>query len=373
MKDKFITLKNEEKAVFALRSLYSANGYSQYKMSKFEEYDLYVRNKDFLISDSIITFTDTNGRLMALKPDVTLSIIKNSADNIGSVEKVYYNENVYRVSKGAQSFKEIMQVGLECIGNIDDYCLYEVLMLAAKSLKSISSDCVLDLSNLDIVSDAVDALGVPDACRQNILKCIGEKNLHEIAALCDRFGADEQAFARLKALLSMYGSANKVLPQLRILFGNNSPAVEQLSRVMEALDGAGLGDMVHIDFSVMHDMNYYNGIVFKGFLNGVPSGVLSGGQYDKLMKKMGRKSGAVGFAVYLDLLERMTRDDRSFDFDVLLLYDDGCDLSGLSVAVGQLGRDGKTVMVQRTIPKKLRFCEIYKFNGEGVERLENNA
>ena len=65
-------LKNDERAVFALRSLYRGFGYSKYKMSKFEEYDLYVRNKDFLISDSIITFTDTNGKLMALKPDVTL-------------------------------------------------------------------------------------------------------------------------------------------------------------------------------------------------------------------------------------------------------------------------------------------------------------
>ena len=74
-------LKYDEQAVFLLRSLYSKYGYKQYKMRKFEEYDLYVRNKDFLISDSVITFTDTNGKLMALKPDVTLSIIKNTADN----------------------------------------------------------------------------------------------------------------------------------------------------------------------------------------------------------------------------------------------------------------------------------------------------
>ena len=105
-------LKKEEEAVFALRSLYGKYGYSQYKMSKFEEYDLYVRNKDFLISDSIITFTDMNGKLMALKPDVTLSIIKNGTDNVGCVQKVYYNENVYRVPKGTNSFKEIMQVDL---------------------------------------------------------------------------------------------------------------------------------------------------------------------------------------------------------------------------------------------------------------------
>ena len=71
-------LKNDERILFRLRALYRAHGYMQYKMSKFEEYDLYVRNKSFLVSDHIITFTDTNGKLLALKPDVTLSIVKNS-------------------------------------------------------------------------------------------------------------------------------------------------------------------------------------------------------------------------------------------------------------------------------------------------------
>ena len=95
----------DNRAVARLGSLYSQYGYVPYQMSKFEEYDLYVRNKDFLISDSVITFTDTTGKLMALKPDVTLSIIKNSADVQSGVQKVYYRENVYRVSKGTKPLK----------------------------------------------------------------------------------------------------------------------------------------------------------------------------------------------------------------------------------------------------------------------------
>ena len=82
-------MKQEQQALLDLRKLYGKYGYTQYKMSKFEEYDLYVRNKSFLLSDSVITFTDTNGKLMALKPDVTLSIVKNSADIPGYVQKLY--------------------------------------------------------------------------------------------------------------------------------------------------------------------------------------------------------------------------------------------------------------------------------------------
>ena len=153
-------LKYDEQAVFLLRSLYSKYGYKQYKMRKFEEYDLYVRNKDFLISDSVITFTDTNGKLMALKPDVTLSIVKNTKDSDGSVQKVYYDENVYRVSKGTHSYKEIKQAGLECIGDVDTYCVCEVLSLAVKSLMTISESCVVDVSDLAILFALYDYIGL---------------------------------------------------------------------------------------------------------------------------------------------------------------------------------------------------------------------
>ena len=91
--DADLFLKNEERAVFRLRELYRRHGYLPYKMSKFEEYDLYVRNKSFLVSDHILTFTDVDGKLMALKPDVTLSILKNCQGGPG-LQKVYYHENV---------------------------------------------------------------------------------------------------------------------------------------------------------------------------------------------------------------------------------------------------------------------------------------
>jgi len=103
-------LKSEEKAVFSLRSLYSKYGYSLFKMSKFEEYDLYSRNKDFLQSDGIITFNDVDGKLLALKPDVTLSIINNSKDTVSGTKKYYYNENVYRISESSHSYSEIIHV-----------------------------------------------------------------------------------------------------------------------------------------------------------------------------------------------------------------------------------------------------------------------
>ena len=231
-------LKYEEKAVFGLRALYRKFGYTQYKMSKFEEYELYVRNKDFLVSDNVITFTDTNGRLMALKPDVTLSIIKNGSDAEGVVEKVYYNENVYRVSKGSHQFKEIMQVGLECIGAIDNYCISEVLQLAAESLLSVTDSCVLDVSHLGIVSACIDRLSPNEETRAAILKCVGEKNTHGILSLCKEASIDASLAEMLISLVSTYGTPAEVLPKLRELCADDTAAlacVEQLSTVIGAL------------------------------------------------------------------------------------------------------------------------------------------
>ena len=369
-------LKYEEKAIFGLRALYRKYGYTQYKMSKFEEYELYVRNKDFLVSDNVITFTDTNGRLMALKPDVTLSIIKNGSDDEGVVQKVYYNENVYRVSKGSHQFKEIMQVGLECVGAIDAYCISEVLMLAAESLLAVTEDCVLDVSHLGIVSACIDRLNPDEETRAAILKCVGEKNTHGILALCRDAQLDGEMTQRLVTLISTYGAPDNVLPRLRALCADDAAAlacVDALASVVGTLGHGPAADVVRIDFSVTSDMNYYNGIVFRGFVNGIPTGILSGGQYDKLMAKMGRKSGAIGFAVYLDLLERLENDEPKFDVDTVILYTPDDDMDALRGTVRMLTDAGQTVTAQKALPEKLRYKQLLRLCWKGVEIVETHA
>ena len=118
-------IRFDEKLALNLRSIYESYGYLPYNMSKFEEYDLYSKNKDFLGDGGILTFTDASGRLMALKPDVTLSIVKN-ADCKGT-ERIYYSESIFRTRKGTNEFAELKQTGLEYIGSIDKCATAEVL------------------------------------------------------------------------------------------------------------------------------------------------------------------------------------------------------------------------------------------------------
>ena len=367
-------LQGDERAALALRALYRDHGYTQYKMNKFEEYDLYVRNKDFLISDNVITFTDTSGKLLALKPDVTLSIVKNSGRG-GGVEKVYYQENVYRVSGRTHAFREIMQVGLECIGDIDAYCLFEVLTLAAKSLLAISGDAVLDVSHLGIVSAVLDGLGVGDAVRGELLQCIGEKNLHELTAIATANGVTPEGLAALTALVTSYGRPREVLMALLPLIKNTVPQemLTSFTALLTALEKSPAGDIVRLDFSVVGDIGYYNGIVFKGFVAGVPEGLLSGGEYNGLMRKMGKNENAIGFAVYLDALERLLDNGDDYDIDTVILYDSAADLTLLGEAVETLTKAGKTALARRSVPEKLRYQRLLKFDSKEGKLLEANA
>ena len=354
-------MRREEQAIFALRELYENCGYSPYKMSKFEEYDLYVRNKDFLISDGVITFTDTDGKLMALKPDVTLSIIKNSGHQPGCVRKVYYNENVYRVSEDAHCFKEILQTGLECMGDIDDATLYEVLRLAAASLAAVGDRAVLDIAHRGVVEELLAPLAPTEAVQTAIYRCLREKNPHELMAVCSENGIPADTTDKLQNLIAIYGKPADALPKLATLLGDTRP-LQQLKKLTDALKTTPYADMFRIDFSVVAGGKYYNGLVFKGFVAGVPDCVLSGGQYDLLMQNMGRRGGAVGFAVYLDRLG--DRESVPYDVDTLLLYDESADLTALTVAAETLRKEG-SVMLQQEIPEKLTYRQLCRFeNGE---------
>ena len=369
----FLTMTREEFVSFNLRKLYSSYGYSQYKMSKFEEYDLYVRNKNFLVSDSIITFTDHTGRLLALKPDVTLSIIKSGRDVPGKVSRIYYDENVYRTTPGSHDFREINQVGLECIGELDAYLLCEVLTLAVKSLHRAgrhiscfgSPDYLLEVSHLDVVAGMLDNLFVSEDIKAQLLTYIGEKNAHDIERVCRASGVEEGRIEALRTLVTTDGTPDEVLPVLFRLAEQNASLcapVDELARTLSALP-VSVKDKIRIDFSLLSDMSYYNGIVFRGYIKGIPDGVLSGGRYDRLMRKMNRTSDAIGFAVYLDRLAGYYTTAPGEYYETVLLYDDETDVRALNEQMeARVGANGQAVAV-RDVPSTWHVGQVIDMRG----------
>ncbi len=357
-------LRKEEKAIFALRELYGKYGYKPFKMSKFEEYEFYIQNKDFLVSDRIIAFNDTSGKLLALKPDVTLSIVKNGEDTQGFKQKVCYNENVYRVSENTHQFKEIMQTGVECIGDISIYDIYEMIVMAAESLSLISDDFVLEVSHLGLLSSLLDNICKNPNFKSEAIKYISDKNAHDLARICDENNVSENDKKTLQKFVSIYGERTTVLEEIETINEyTDNDNINILKTLSYMLDNLSCSGKIKFDFSAVSDMNYYNGIVFKGYINGLSQSVLSGGQYDNLLYKMGRKSGAIGFAIYLDLLEDLPGEKISFDVDVLLLCDDKTESTTLINAVNEIVNSGKTVSVQNIDTGKIRYKELKDIRG----------
>lgn len=306
-------LRKDEKAIYNLRELYERYGYRMFRANKFEEYELYARNKDFLGSEGILTFTDSKGNLMALKPDMTISIAKLAEDTPGVVQKYYYNDDVYRLTRGTASFSEIPQAGIECMGDIGSDDVSEVISLAVKSLALISEDIVLDISHMGIVKGLVDMLDLKRGGEKEMIGLIAGKNAAAVSELCELNGVSEEMTAKMVDLVGLYGPMDKIIGKLEGIASNETMelAVKELVMINDALKAEGLDGKAMFDFSVINDMGYYDGVIFQGFVKGIPESILSGGRYDSLMSKMGRRGGAIGFSVSLDSLDDIDRAGKA--------------------------------------------------------------
>ena len=299
-------LQPKERASFALRALYEAAGCRKYHMGRFEEYGLYQENRSFLSSEQVITFTDLDGRLLALKPDVTLSIAKTAQPAPSETLCYYYHENVYRPSAESHTFKEISQMGLEMLGAVGEAQVQQAVCLAARSLDALGAEWVLEVSHMGYLFGLFDALGVPDAARAKLLEKLREKNAHELRAAAGAAGLAEAAADILCSVLSLCGSYADTLAKAAALCRNDAmrAAVAELEALAVPLEKAG--GVIRLDMTLAGEMEYYNGLVFQGYLKALPRPLLKGGRYDLLMQKFTPGAGAIGFAVYLDELDRLS-------------------------------------------------------------------
>ena len=360
-------LYNDELLTLRLRKLYESAGFKKFRMSKFESYDFYAKNKDFLHGQRIITFSDLNGKLMALKPDVTLSIVK-SADS-DERQKLYYTENVYRESKDVHEFKEISQVGLEVLGNIDLYQTVEIIILAIKSLLEIDTDAILDISHMGYTEGLLDCLTDDIALRGELHKLICGKNAHDIIKLADEYMLPMNPVNTAVGLMISKNTNEESIADAttNALNSKMQNAVKEISCIYDILKKQGLEKYVRIDFSGTGDPNYYNGILMHGYVHGVPRDVLSGGRYDMLLNKMGKEcTNAMGFAIYFDALDRQLHKKTANGEIVYILYNDDSDINTLLSLTEKLNREGVVCNTVTKIPDGAKG-KIFRITGNNVE------
>ncbi len=369
-------LRREEQITLYLRGIYEKCGYRKYRMGKFEDYDLYLENKNFLKSPNIITFHDLDGHVRALKPDVTLSIAKNTHATAQSTEKFYYLENVYRLDKASDGYREISQLGLECIGSIGLISIYEVLCLAQKTLAAISQSHRMQISHMGFLVSLLDGLGVPSSVRGDLLECIRSKNQHELKEKAENAGITPAAASLLLTAADLCGEFTATLKRARTVAITQSmtEALDQLEAVYKLLEAVGQEKDIVLDFSLVNDIAYYDGIVFQGYVEGVPRALLAGGCYGRLIKKFGRDLNAIGFAVYLNELNLLFREHGKIDVDALILYHAHSNGAALVRLCEEMTAQGLRVRLEKSIPADLRCARIYRFTENNtLEEVTDNA
>ncbi len=360
-----------DQLTLTLRTLYESLGYTRFSMRRFEEYALYLENKSFLKSDSVLAFTNPDGMLMALKPDVTLSIVKHARREREGLERVYYKESVYRLAPTAREFIEIEQMGVEALGEIDPVTVAEMVRLALETLRAVGGPYVLALSHMGFISGLMEAAGISPEKQEELTPFIRAKNAHELARALSQQAVAEPFAGRVAALAALAGPFPETLARAAALV--SSPAMEQalaeLASLYGLLSSAGLSRSLELDFSMVNDQSYYNGVVFQGYVQGAPRVVLSGGRYDLLMRRFGKQGDAIGFALYLDELSRLPCERAPWDADTLALYAPEDDPAAVSAAVFALAGQGQRVYAAVHPPRGLRACKTLRFDGTAFREV----
>ncbi len=371
MNKNIVTMFRDEEYFIGLRRLFESFGYKKFKMRKFENYDLYLENKSFLRSGNIITVTGPKGRLLAIKPDVTLSIVKNVREDMLPA-KYYYNESVYIADSSDGSINESTQIGLEYIGNLDIRALAEILLLASESLLRVDEEYLIAISHMSFVSDILTDSGLGETERNAVIGLISQKNLHGIRALCESLNVDEVCTERICSLAFVCGELREEINNAKqFVCGSASQAgYEELVALSEVIEEFGLSDKFILDFSLMNDMNYYNGLVFQGFIHGVPKNVLSGGRYDNLVRRFGVETSAAGFAVFTDVLDKFRYQSEEYDYDIFLLYSSDCRAETVLKAELEFTKQGLRCISFDSEPNGLKYKKKAVMSSDGSIKYE---
>ena len=373
-----------EMLIMNLRKLYEQYGYKKISLPTFEEYDLYSEYRDFIKSEKILTLMTPEGKLEALRPDITLSVAKKVAKdkNIKS-EKIYYLENIYRFSK-MNGYKEKKQLGIELIGRETDFLNYEITNLALKSLNQINKNYIFAFSHVSFISSIFNTINIDYDLQNEILYNIQHKNKHDLEKLISGINIEEKYKILIISLPELSGPFEIIYERLQSfdLDDNLREILDKLDKFYKLLLLSSNSDKSKIifDLSLTNNLEYYNGIIFQGYVEGLSKIILTGGRYDNLFEKFGINKGAIGFAIYLDNLKGYFKEANKKNIDILLFYDNS-DYKLLISKINDFIVNGFTVRAEEITNDlthfNLNYTDIYTFKNGILEKslkgVEHNA
>lgn len=290
-----------------IRQLLEARGYDEIITPSLEYYDVFVQAGSSIGQEKMYKLTDRNGRLLVLRPDNTTPIarvVTTKLDADALPLRLYYVQKVHRAASFHRGHStEVMQAGAELLGASGMMADLDILTAAFEALAAVQGEPFrIELGHAAIYKALIASLDVDAETQECIRSHIENKSYAALGDVLEPF-QDREAYRALKAMPTLFGGG-EVLEEVARLTDNSEVlrAVEYLRDLMNAITAAGFGENVMIDLGLVQEIDYYTGMMFRGYMGGAGAPVLVGGRYDNLCGKFGRDIPATGFAIDIDAL-----------------------------------------------------------------------
>jgi ATP phosphoribosyltransferase regulatory subunit len=214
---------------------------------------------------------------------------------------------------------------------------------------------------MGFVSGLLDECDITAETKKIINSLIFSKNTHELERELLKLDIPQELKNSIAAIPLLYGPFEPTLEKAKsIAIGETAlNALKELECLYNSLKFNSMSESISLDFSIVNDIDYYNGIIFQGYIKGLSKIILKGGNYDFLTRKMGKKSGAIGFAVYTDELSRLLYEKPNFDCDIIILYDDNTDFATIyKTARNLILEDNFSIRIERELPDNITAAKI---------------
>lgn len=284
-------------------TLFLNRGYSEIITPTLEYYDVFRSAGNPITQEELFKLVGNDGSLMVLRPDMTTPIARVAATRLPESDKPYrlcYVQDVYRAGNLAGRGSEITQAGVELIGASGVKADTEVIAIAIESLSRVSDSYRLEIGHAGFFRSLISTFTDDEELTEEIRILIESKNF---AAINDALSCykDYPAYRALCRLPQLFGGEEVLDEALELSEGcAGVEEIEYLRRIIRELQSAGFGDSVMIDLGLVHHMDYYTGVVFQGYIEGVGAKIIGGGRYDSLVSMYGRSVPATGFAIDVD-------------------------------------------------------------------------
>ncbi len=298
----FTECTDRRKVQNSLTELFSFRGYAEISTPEIEFYDLFIQSGNPIPQESFLKIVDRDGKIMVMRPDCTVPIARVAATKLKALplpQRLYYNETVFRSGQAHRGGStEIAQCGIELIGVDGQKADVEVIALAVEALKEVSPHPFhIELGHVGLFRALAAEMDMDAAKIEQMRLLIEGKHFAALNDLLEPY-KDKPAYAVLSRLSQLFGSTS-VLDEAEALVGKREE-VDYLRTLYAALDEKGYGEYIRFDLGLVHQIDYYTGVVFRGYVEGAGAPVLSGGRYDNLVEKFGRPAPAIGFSVDAD-------------------------------------------------------------------------